>query len=378
MSYKFDFFDSFVCIGSACQNTCCSGWDIALDKETYDFYEASHGAFSKYVKKNIGQTDGNYFIKMTEKKECPFLDEMGLCKIYQEYGPEHMGNACKLFPRACLNIEGKTTFSMLNHSCEEVLKRIFEHEGPLYLVEEGEKETLPFEEKMAEFMSVSMDILQEESIPLGIGLGAVLYLYMDAFSEEKKKAGGIEIPNEGTISSLLQEFELVKNSMSKEDLENSAWEFISSVVDTFCHIIRQTNLRAKTRVLWNEAVYGLSDAKRKRYVRLLWEKNKCCSKQQFSAKRKLYASYLAKCLYLCNEADFLQVLLSSACNYIILSEVLPCIWKEDGKGDYFPLMAELGRIFEHTKVMEKHVYPAIEESIHPDVLTYALAFMVLF
>ena len=47
---------------------------------------------------------------MTEKKECPFLDEMGLCKIYQEYGPEHMGNACKLFPRACLNIEGKTTF----------------------------------------------------------------------------------------------------------------------------------------------------------------------------------------------------------------------------------------------------------------------------
>ena len=107
-------------------------------------------------------------------------------------------------------------FSMLNHSCEEVLKRIFEHEGPLYLVEEGEKETLPFEEKMAEFMSVSMDILQEESIPLGIGLGAVLYLYMDAFSEEKKKAGGIEIPNEGTISSLLiGEKQYVKGRLGK-------------------------------------------------------------------------------------------------------------------------------------------------------------------
>ena len=66
MSYKLDFFDSFVCSGSACKNTCCSGWDIALDKETYDFYQASHGAFSKYVKKNIGQTDGNYYIKMTE------------------------------------------------------------------------------------------------------------------------------------------------------------------------------------------------------------------------------------------------------------------------------------------------------------------------
>lgn len=125
MSYKLDFFDSFVCSGSACKNTCCSGWDIALDKETYDFYQASHGAFSKYVKKNIGQTDGNYYIKMTEERVCPFLNEEGLCKIYQEYGPEHMGNTCRLFPRACLNIEGRTTFSMLNHSCEEVLKRIF-------------------------------------------------------------------------------------------------------------------------------------------------------------------------------------------------------------------------------------------------------------
>ena len=125
MSYKLDFFDSFVCSGSACKNTCCSGWDIALDKETYDFYQASHGAFSKYVKKNIGQTDGNCYIKMTEERVCPFLNEEGLCKIYQEYGPEHMGNTCRLFPRACLNIEGRTIFSMLNHSCEEVLKRIF-------------------------------------------------------------------------------------------------------------------------------------------------------------------------------------------------------------------------------------------------------------
>ena len=331
MSYKLDFFDSFVCSGSACKNTCCSGWDIALDKETYDFYQVSHGAFSKYVKKNIGQTDGNCYIKMTEERVCPFLNEEGLCKIYQEYGPEHMGSTCRLFPRACLNIEGRTAFSMLNYSCEEVLKRIFGHEGPVYLIEDGEKENLPFVDKMAEFMSVCMDILQEESIPLGIGMATVLYLYTDAFSGEKKKAGNIEIPNEETISSVLQEFELVQESMSKEDLEHSAWEVISSVVDVFCRIIRQTNLWAKTRVLWNDAVFGLSDAKRKRYVRLLWEKNKNPSEEQFLAKRKLYASYLAKCLYFCKEEDFLQILLSSACNYIILSEVLPCIWKEDGK-----------------------------------------------
>ena len=43
--------------------------------------------YRKELKKKIGQTDGNYYIKMKEKKECHFLDEIGLFKIYQEYGP---------------------------------------------------------------------------------------------------------------------------------------------------------------------------------------------------------------------------------------------------------------------------------------------------
>ncbi len=99
MSYKLDFFDSFVCSGSACKNTCCSGWDIALDKETYDFYQASHGAFSKYVKKNIGQTDGNYYIKMTEERVCPFLNEEGLCKTLSGIWPGTHGKYMQTFSK---------------------------------------------------------------------------------------------------------------------------------------------------------------------------------------------------------------------------------------------------------------------------------------
>lgn len=377
MSYKLDFFDTFTCTGSSCKNTCCSGWDIALDKETYGFYEASYGAFSKFVKKNVGQNGDVYFIRMTEQKECPFLDEEGLCKIYKEYGPEHMGNTCRHFPRAYRKIEGETTFSMLNHSCEEVLKNIFDHNGPIYLVEE-EKISFPFETKLAGFMSLCMDILQQPDISLGVGLGTILYLCVNHFSDKEKYDKTLEVPSDEMVVNLLQEFALVPQSMPQRDIEYSAWETIFCVLDTFCHTISRSSLRAKDRILWNEAVFGLSEEKRKKYIRLVWGKNKDKSAKEQESKRKLYASYIAKCFYLCNNENFSQFLLSSACNYIILSEVLPCVWKEDGKDDYFPLMAELGRIFEHTKVMEKHVYPAIEESIHPDVLTYALAFMVLF
>lgn len=378
MSYKLDFFDSFSCSGSACQNTCCCGWDIALDKDTYDFYEHAHGAFSKYVKKNIGKNEENYFIRMTEQRVCPFLDGERLCNIYKEYGPEHMGNTCQHFPRAYRKIEGKTTFSMLNHSCEEVLNNIFEHNGPIYLVEEGEETSFPFEIELAEFMSLCMDVLQQSDISLGLGLGTILYFCVDEFSDKEKREKTFAVPTDEMVLNLLQEFALVPQSTPKEDLEYSAWETIFCVVETFCHTLSRSNLRAKDRILWNEAVYGLSEEKRKKYIRLVWEKNKDKSADEQEKKRRLYASYIAKSFYLCNDENFSQILLGNVCNYIILSEILPCIWKEEKKGDYFPLMAELGRVFEHTKVMVQHVNPAIQKAIHPDVLTYALTFMVLF
>ena len=30
-----EYLNDFKCIGSACENTCCSGWDIVVEKKTY-------------------------------------------------------------------------------------------------------------------------------------------------------------------------------------------------------------------------------------------------------------------------------------------------------------------------------------------------------
>ena len=38
-AYVIDFLDKFECIGGSCPYTCCNGWQIAIDEETYSLYK---------------------------------------------------------------------------------------------------------------------------------------------------------------------------------------------------------------------------------------------------------------------------------------------------------------------------------------------------
>ena len=31
-----DYYEKFACIAGACEDTCCAGWEIDLDEETYE------------------------------------------------------------------------------------------------------------------------------------------------------------------------------------------------------------------------------------------------------------------------------------------------------------------------------------------------------
>jgi lysine-N-methylase len=35
------FYTAFQCISAACQDTCCEGWGVSVDKATYDKYQNS-------------------------------------------------------------------------------------------------------------------------------------------------------------------------------------------------------------------------------------------------------------------------------------------------------------------------------------------------
>ena len=94
-----DYFKEFKCIASKCEDTCCAGWEIVIDDETYDYYKSVQGKFGERLKKEIVQDEDGDNIFVLEGNRCAFLDRNDMCDIYKELGEDHLCYTCKEYPR---------------------------------------------------------------------------------------------------------------------------------------------------------------------------------------------------------------------------------------------------------------------------------------
>lgn len=119
---------SFSCIGSACEDSCCIGWRVDLDKKTYLKYnKIKNEQIRPIINKMINRThskknDHSYgTMKMKENGRCPLLDEKNLCKMYGELGAEYLSDTCALYPRYLHKIDGQFERSA-TVSCPEIAR----------------------------------------------------------------------------------------------------------------------------------------------------------------------------------------------------------------------------------------------------------------
>lgn len=93
-----DYFKDFKCIASECEDTCCAGWEVVIDDETYNHYQKVELDFGKRLRSEIVQKDGeNIFV--LKGTNCPFLNENKMCDIYSEIGEDSLCYTCKQYPR---------------------------------------------------------------------------------------------------------------------------------------------------------------------------------------------------------------------------------------------------------------------------------------
>ena len=45
-----NFYNSFHCIADRCKDSCCIGWEIDIDEDTYDYYQQVDGEFGKRLR----------------------------------------------------------------------------------------------------------------------------------------------------------------------------------------------------------------------------------------------------------------------------------------------------------------------------------------
>ncbi|MCJ7690382.1 MAG: flagellin lysine-N-methylase [Clostridiaceae bacterium] len=150
------YFEEFKCIAGKCEDSCCIGWDIDIDKITFrQYYKVQDKEMKRMFQKNVHNND-NYTssdvdygkVKLTRGKRCAFLDEENYCIIYSKLGEEYLSNVCTSFPRIINIVDGCYEMS-LDVACPEAARIIL-------LKEEG----IEFEEgsETLEKQIVSSDI----------------------------------------------------------------------------------------------------------------------------------------------------------------------------------------------------------------------------
>lgn len=137
------YYKDFKCIAGACTDTCCAGWDVDVDKESYKYYKKVKGAFGKRLKSvMVPSEDGGCTFTLNNGR-CPFLNDENLCDLYTELGEDKLCETCDEFPRF-INEYGAIREIGIAPSCKTAGELIFSY-----------KDSLSFDEKEDDTLQVS-------------------------------------------------------------------------------------------------------------------------------------------------------------------------------------------------------------------------------
>lgn len=123
----------FACVGPACEDNCCTGWQVTIDKKTFNAYRDSRhpvlGPRLKHDIKRVRQqtSEENYGrVQMhAQTQQCPFLEEK-LCAIQRELGETLLSNTCHTYPKTTRVLGGQIQ-QALTLSCPEAARLALLH-----------------------------------------------------------------------------------------------------------------------------------------------------------------------------------------------------------------------------------------------------------
>lgn len=139
-----EYMQEFQCIGSACEDTCCAGWRVTVDKRTFQKYRTTrHPDLKAMLKENVkrnraSKSDADYAsIKMDNSGRCTMLDGDNLCKIQKELGAELLSNTCAVYPRTFNKVDNIMEKSA-TLSCPEIARLALLNKNGIGFIEQQE------------------------------------------------------------------------------------------------------------------------------------------------------------------------------------------------------------------------------------------------
>ena len=123
-----DYYKEFTCIADKCEDTCCAGWKIVIDKKSLNKYKHVKGKFWFTMLKSVDWIRGIF--RQDKEKRCAFLNDCNLCEMYANLGEKSLCKTCRLYPRHVEKFEDVREIT-LSVSCPEVARILMEKKEPV-------------------------------------------------------------------------------------------------------------------------------------------------------------------------------------------------------------------------------------------------------
>lgn len=187
------YIEKFSCIGSACEDTCCAGWSVTVDKKAYNAYRNVRDPLmapqlKQFVKRNRKAKNDLEFGKIIlgEDKKCQLMLEDGLCSIHKHLGEDYLCTTCAVYPRMYKQVD-EIVEKSLTLSCPEAARLVLLQQSGLDFIETEEPKATrgPINRKLStkamplfwDLRIFVIQLLQDRRQPLEIRL-VLLGLFM--------------------------------------------------------------------------------------------------------------------------------------------------------------------------------------------------------
>ncbi|ADU72400.1 flagellin lysine-N-methylase [Pantoea sp. At-9b] len=196
------FFNQFQCVGSACPDHCCKGWDIELDEPAVNRYMQSEAIEIRQIAvENIITTKESQSrwgkIKLTSNGNCTFLDEDRLCKVHKSLGEKALSTTCAIYPRLYASYKYEIR-SNLTLSCPEAAKKLLTTPGAMLYSEKIKPSPealdapdISEQDRLLNLMCTNIMLTCGSDIDAGFYGIILLFFYRDKLEKDNEPEGNI-------------------------------------------------------------------------------------------------------------------------------------------------------------------------------------------
>lgn len=363
-----DYFDDFKCIASECEDTCCAGWGIVIDDESYKKYMNVKGEFGERLRSEI-VTEGNENIFILKGDDCPFLTENKMCDIYNHLGEDSLCYTCRQYPRVMEEF-GSLREICLSLSCPEACRIILRSDKKIeFKLTENDEEITRYNDinamlylNLMQCRNIVFKILQNRGMDLNKRASIVLKFT----SEVQDKIDLSEIQG---IKAIIEKYsdnkfieEMVSDLESYKDNKSIKYNNVYEIFKVFKNLKHinpndPLGLEEALRYFWQ------SEEDESIYLEKHNEFNKYFSEKMYKFENILVYfvfRYFMKAVF---DYDVSAKIKTAIVSYIMIKELLIVRWIEEGR-----------RLTEDDLVDIAHTYSKDVEHLEENIETLAELF----